>query len=215
MDKTQEQIEQNLVQTFLKNMKFLSSYDVGLYLEIEALSQLINSGEYTERYSLEYIKENKDFDIYDNMEDVYLYAKKPKEFNKNLISRINLDDKNLILSFEDELLKQYDEIEDIDSLKECIEDNKKDILIQSLNKYTKILGYKKHLNPKKIEKFVFFGTLLGTHIQAIAKKMNSYLYLVFEDSLEIFRLSLFTCDYSHLAKRGGGDFLYSFRRLQR
>lgn len=200
MEEKQTQI---LIDRFLKNMSFLKGQDLELYLEIEALSQLINSGEYKERYILEYIEEENEYDIYDELEKRYLYDKQAKKINKTLADKIQLDDKNLILPFEDTLLKEYEQVEDIKILRENAEDNKAELLIQVLNKYTKILGEQENISPLKIEKFVFFGTLLGGHIEDIVKKLNSYTYLVFEKNLEIFRLSLFIVDYSILVKRRG------------
>ena len=46
------------------------------------------------------------------------------------------------------------------------------------------------------------GTLLGRHIPRIAQKVDAKMYLVLERNLEIFRLSLFTVDYTLLAKKG-------------
>ncbi len=47
------------------------------------------------------------------------------------------------------------------------------------------------------------GTLLGRHIPRIAKKIDARSYLVLERNLEIFRLSLFTVDYTILAEKSG------------
>ena len=55
---------------------------------------------------------------------------------------------------------------------------------------------------KKIEKFIFLGTLLGRHIPRIAEKIDAKAYLVLERNLEVFRLSLFTVDYTIVAKKG-------------
>ena len=55
-------------------------------------------------------------------------------------------------------------------------------------------------NMKSIKKFIFFGTGLGTHLASIDKKINAAVYLIVEDDLELFRLSLFTTPYFELAK---------------
>ena len=52
---------------------------------------------------------------------------------------------------------------------------------------------------KSIEKFIFFGVGLGLHIQTIHKKIGAEVYLIVEDDLELFRLSLFTTNYQELA----------------
>ena len=53
---------------------------------------------------------------------------------------------------------------------------------------------------KRLEKFIFFGTGLGTHIVTVDKKIGSDFYLFVEDDLELFRLSLFVTDYSKIAQ---------------
>ena len=71
--------------------------------------------------------------------------------------------------------------------------------------YTKTLNDfldQKKKRFKKIDKFIFLGTLLGRHIPRIAQKVDAKMYLVLERNLEIFRLSLFTVDYTLLAKKG-------------
>ncbi|MBD3842210.1 MAG: motility associated factor glycosyltransferase family protein, partial [Campylobacterales bacterium] len=53
-----------------------------------------------------------------------------------------------------------------------------------------------NVNFKKIYKFVFIGTGLGFHMHEINKKLDPYTTLIIEPDLEIFRLSLFTIDYT-------------------
>ena len=43
---------------------------------------------------------------------------------------------------------------------------------------------------------------MGRHIPKIAQKVDADMYLVLERNLEIFRLSLFTVDYTILANKG-------------
>ena len=52
---------------------------------------------------------------------------------------------------------------------------------------------------KSIEKFIFFGTGLGTHINSIDEKIDAHIYLIVEDDLELFRLSLFVTNYKKLS----------------
>ena len=49
-------------------------------------------------------------------------------------------------------------------------------------------------------KFIFFGTLLGVHLNDLDKELNSISYLIIEENIEIFRLSMFLTDYESLAK---------------
>lgn len=47
-------------------------------------------------------------------------------------------------------------------------------------------------------KFIFIGTLLAVHLNDIDKELKASTYLIIEDNIEIFRLSLFLCDYESL-----------------
>jgi hypothetical protein len=48
---------------------------------------------------------------------------------------------------------------------------------------------------KKIIKFMFFGLGLALHVEKIIKKADPKILFFLETDLELFRLSLFTCDY--------------------
>ncbi len=52
----------------------------------------------------------------------------------------------------------------------------------------------------KINKFIFIGTLLGVHLNDFHNSLNAKSYLIIEPNIEIFRLSLFLCDYESLSK---------------
>lgn len=206
MTEAQIQLQNALTTTFLANLAFLSEYDNKLYHRIDELSRMIENGTYEEKYYLEFIMESGDFDIYDVVNEKYMYEKKPKEVNDEWINKICFDEKNSILNIQDHFL-----------FKEQFSDNKKDRFnFEDLNQYNILtlndtFQYSNALNDfldvenkklKKIEKFIFIGTLLGRHIPAIAEKVDAKSYLVLERNLEIFRLSLFTVDYTILAKKG-------------
>lgn len=50
------------------------------------------------------------------------------------------------------------------------------------------------------DKFIFFGTGLGLHITSIDTKIKADEYLILEDDLELFKLSMFTTKYYALAQ---------------
>ena len=206
MTEAQIQLQNALTTTFLANLAFLSEYDNDLYHRVDELSRMIENGSYKEKYALEFIIEEGDFDIYDILNDKYLYKKNPKKINNEFLRNTEFNLKNAIFNlseyfsfrnkininkehrfnFHSELeamtLTQNDIYEYSNSLKDFLDNNKKKL--------------------KKINKFIFLGTLLGRHIPKIAEKVDADLYLVVEKNLEIFRLSLFTVDYTILAKKG-------------
>ena len=114
---TQAQIElQNaLTTTFLANLAFLSEYDKELYYRIDELSRMIENGTYQEKYALEFIMEKGEFDIYDIVNDKYLYKKNPKRINDEMVKRVEFNEKNAIFDLPEYFL--FEKPEKIDELK--------------------------------------------------------------------------------------------------
>ncbi len=207
MTDKQIQLQNALTITFLANLAFLSEYDNELYQKVDGLSRMIEDGTYQEKYSLEFNMEDGDFDIFDMVNNKYLYDKTPKKINDSLVKKVELDNKNSIIN-----VAQY-----FNNNKIKIDfDKSKRFELNTMNElntltYCDVQEYKNNLNDflnqkkkrfKKIDKFIFLGTLLGRHIPKIAKKIDAKMYLVLERNLEIFRLSLFTVDYTILAEKG-------------
>ena len=94
MTEAQIQLQKALTTTFLSNLAFLSEYDNELYHRIDELSRMIENGTYKEKYALDFIIESGDFDVYDIVNDKYLYDKKPKEINDNMVKEIEFNEKN-------------------------------------------------------------------------------------------------------------------------
>ncbi|MGJ0302696.1 DUF115 domain-containing protein [Aliarcobacter cryaerophilus] len=202
---TDEEIKlQNaLTTTFLANMAFLSEYDNDLFQRVENLSRMIETGEYKERYELEFVKEDGDFDIFDNQTNKYLYGKKPTKINNELIKNVDFSSSKTILNIENHF-RRYKNSPIINLSNEQV--GEYDSLLQrNMQEFSIVLNdyvdnpTKKY---KKIEKFVFFGVLTGRHIPEIAQKINAESYMIFEKNLETFRLSLFTLDYKIIANKG-------------
>ena len=96
MTEAQIQLQNALTTTFLANLVFLSEYDKDLYHRVDELSRMIENGTYEEKYHLEFIMEDGDFDIYDVVNEKYLYNRKPKKKNEELIKKATFDIKNSI-----------------------------------------------------------------------------------------------------------------------
>lgn len=206
MTEAQIQLQSSLTETYLVNLAFLSGYDNELYQRIDELSKMIEDQTYKEKYALEFILENGEFDIYDIVNDKYLYNKDPKKINNELIRKMERDNKNSIFNIEELFtirennnlhLEEKFELESIEQ--SLLLTNSQ---MKAYQKITKDFLDNNKKRLKRIDKLIFSGTLLGRHIPKIATKLNAKLYFVFERNLEIFRLSLFCVDYSILAKNG-------------
>lgn len=201
MTEVQIQLQNALTTTFLANLVFLSEYDNELYHRVDELSRMIENKTYEEKYALEFIMESGDFDIYDIVNDKYIYNKQPTKAIKKAISQINFDTKGTFSIIETNFFTKGDFLKDENIFNEVGYKLKKDI-----DDFTEVL--KDDLSTynlkklKNIDKFIFIGTLLGRHIPKILKKINAKNFFVCERNLEIFRLSLFIVDYSSLAREG-------------
>ncbi|MDY3203744.1 MAG: DUF115 domain-containing protein [Arcobacter sp.] len=205
MTEAQIQLQNSLTTTFLANLAFLSEYDNELYHRVDELSRLIENGKYKEKYALEFNMQDGEFDIYDIINDKYLYNKKPKKINDELVRKIEFDEKNGIFNLEEVFSYKvlfdinYDDRFNFGSAESMALTSNQ---MQEYKNITKDYLENRKKRLKEIKKFIFLGTLLGRHIPRIANKINAKLYLVLEKNLEIFRLSLFTVDYTVLAKNG-------------
>ena len=205
MTEAQIQLQNALTTTFLANLVFLSEYDRDLYHRVDELSRMIENGTYKEKYHLEFIMEDGDFDIYDVVNEKYLYDRQPTKKNKELINKVNFDEKQSIFDIQgyftikDQVELDFDNRFSLEKLNDLNMLSLKDAqdYTRFTNEYLDIRSRK----FKRIDKFIFMGTLLGRHIPKIAEKIDASSYLVLERNLEIFRLSLFTVDYTILAKK--------------
>lgn len=214
MTQAQIQLQNALTTTFLANLAFLSEYDNELFHRVENLSRMIEQGRYKERYILEFVMEKGDFDIFDSTTNSYLYGKNPKKINDELTNRVDFLKTKSISSMEG--FFEYKNTPTIDMNFE-FKGEFGSLILKYLQEYSNILNdflEDNNKKYKKIDKFVFFGTMLGRHIPQIAKKVDASLYLVAEPNLEIFRLSLFTVDYTILAKNSGVIFSIMDETLQ-
>ncbi|MFY4783743.1 hypothetical protein ACOTWN_11170, partial [Aliarcobacter butzleri] len=64
MAQAQIELQKALTTTFLANLVFLREYDNELYQRIDNLSKIIENATYKQRYNLEFVMENCDFDIF-------------------------------------------------------------------------------------------------------------------------------------------------------
>lgn len=199
-------IEQKAIQTFQENLLFLQETDIRLFNKIESLNLAIEKGYYKERYMLQY-KEEGYFDVEDIQTHQWLYGADSNRYAKSVAESI--DYKKVDNLFETFYNIKFEKI-DSEAYKT------KDIIKYSYSPVASLIEYfnknapKTKTTMKKIYKFIFFGSGLGTHITEVDKKLNSNVYLVLEEDLELFRLSLFVTNYKDIAKNGTKIFFSVF-----
>lgn len=183
MEEELEEFNQTLVNLYFKNMNFLKDNFPKIYEKVDKLSENINNETHKEKYSLEYKPEGY-FDILNNETNEFVYG---------FDSYAEADKRTEMSNF----TKQHS----LDLLRVEPSTNKF-ALMGSLGQIANLVHY---LNQKidfenitfsKIYKYIFIGVGVGVHIHEVYKKINSMNTLIIEPDLELFRISLFTVDYS-------------------
>jgi len=189
-----QDIELKALQCYERNLEYFSKSHQKLLKKIQVFDIPETQKKFIPHYDLEY-KENY-FDVKEIATGNYLYATNSIEYSNKIADSINFKkDSNTFSGLKDYILtaSQLKQVKKRSTLKGT---TLKDIL--------PIMNYSLQLAPntstmKKIDKFIFIGVALGLHITDINKRINSEEYLIIEDNLELFRLSLFTTEYYKLA----------------
>ena len=197
MTQAEQDLQNALISQYHLNLEFLKENDLDLYNKIETFSNMISQGQFQENFVLDFISEKGEFDILNIKENVYLYDKNAKSINANFLNNVDSSKKSTFNNLtKDIYLNRKKNIE--------IQDSKFDsltsLLCNDMSEYVEILGnaYSNTKEYKKFDKFLFFGNLLGTHLKDFQVKTNFKCCFIYEENLEIFRLSLFVTDYRSL-----------------
>lgn len=168
-----EALYDTVAQIYLKNMEFLSKSHIELFKRIKEFEALG-----IENYFLDF--QNNHFELLDINKnktyncDPFYDAKKRCE---------NIKDQPIFNLIKDNCINEFV------SYKNSLSAYK--FINEYIKEASNILSYKK---------FIFLGTLLGVHINDLHKNLGSEVYLIIEDNIEIFRLSLFLTDYEEVER---------------
>lgn len=159
---------------YIKNIEYLKNNEYNLYKKIVLFEEKNN-----EDYSLEFIDNH--FEIVDK-HGQNTYNCDPffdAQYRVN-----NLYSKPSHLLIIDENTKKLKSTDKFESNK-------------FINEFTEL--FINNNDAKKFNKMMFIGTLLGVHINDIHNECKCETYLILEDNIEIFRLSLFLTDYETIS----------------
>ena len=184
-------IEEIAVQTYQDNLGYIQDKHPKLMEMLDVLNRAIENGDYAPRYDLEYLEGY--FDVKELQSGHYLYSGNSEHISKEFSKSINFNKNSY--SFEGLPVYHHSTI---------IENNASD-KARGMEGIYPIMDYyientKEDDVMSKIEKFLFVGVGLGLHIPIITSKITPKEYMIIEDDLELFRLSLFTIQYFELAK---------------
>jgi hypothetical protein len=179
-------------ETFFENIAYFEKNHPGLYGKLAAFDSAVEQNLYQNKYDLIY--ENGSFEITDTSVNKKFYAIGSAKYASIVSDEINFSrDSGVFETFKkiivsDEAVIKYSNLT-------IYEDN--------LSGHADILNYTQKassIKMKHIDKFIFFGVGLGTHITSVDAKISAKIYLIVEDNLELFRISLFTTPYYKIAK---------------
>ncbi|TKI71029.1 motility associated factor glycosyltransferase family protein [Sulfurimonas crateris] len=188
-----EDINSIITKTFNENISYIEQNHPQLFSKLLALDNAVSHSYYQERYELVY--ENGYFDVFEKKTNSYLYSKDSKV-------HASLAQESIDYTLEENLFEGFHKHAiSLDDLKRY---EKEKPFVHHMSGFAPIIYYTNSKSPKqkelkKINKFIFFGTGLGLHITSIHKKIKSDMYLIIEDDLELFRLSLFVTNYKEIA----------------
>jgi len=173
-----QHIEQQAQECYQKNSEFLQKYHPEIYTKLQHIT--------TQNYDLEYL--DGYFDVKQLSSGFYLYQQNSYEVAAALADRVNFQkDSNVFEGFP--LYYGF----------EKYKENFDDKTAGREGLYPLMTFYLDHTKPndsmKEIEKFIFIGVGLATHIPTIHNKIKARSYLIIEDDLELFHLSLFVTPY--------------------
>ncbi|MBU1659458.1 DUF115 domain-containing protein [bacterium] len=171
------------LRTFENNLVYFEKKQKNVYDKLAALNWALEQNAYQSRYDL--ILEESYFEVIELSSKTKLYnsdsfaygdiVRESVNYKKNenvfeTFKRVHLNEKN------DEHIDIYEILNYINTYKA-----KSDTL-------------------NSLDKFIFFGAGLGTHISKVNEKIKASSYLIIEDDLELFKLSLFVTPYYEIAK---------------
>ena len=188
-------IEVQALAHYEKNLEYLSKSHTDLFKKLQLFDFAEAENSIKTRYDLEY--KNDYFDVKSIDEDRYLYDTDSIKYAKNVSDEVNYKKTTSLFNGLIDYEITEDQITSLESLGKINGSNIRGVL--------PVMSYAMKLTPKtttmkKIDKFIFVGTGLGTHISTIDEKIKASEYLIIEDDLELFRLSLFVTPYYKIAE---------------
>ncbi len=180
------------IETYNKNLAYLAQQHLDTWTKVKDFSDTLESGEYRAKYDLEYMDTYFDVKLLSNQK--YLYASDSHATSRQLTQRVDFSKATYCFDG----FSMYNNLE---NATDKLIDTQKGILglYPMMSYYLANTQNDDLLN--EIDKFIFIGAGLGLHIPLIDEKIKAKHYLIIEDDLELFYLSLFCTPYYKVATK--------------
>lgn len=188
-----QEIQIKAMQTYEKNLNYFVTNEPKLLKKIQMFD--IQELALKPKYELQY----KDgyFDVIELSSGSFLYGRDSNEYAKEVAKDVNYDKTTSLFEGMQDWITTQEDLKHIKKLRED-ESNRLNDVFMIMHEAMKIAP--RTTLMKEIDKFIFIGTGLGTHIVEIHNKIHASEYLIIEDDIELFRLSLFVTPYYELAQ---------------
>lgn len=185
-----ESIQNQAMETYQKNLEYFSKEQAEVAKLLNIFEIALNNQDISQNFDLEYI--DGYFDIKDLRSQKYMYGADSMKLSKQFCNGVNF--KKDTFTFEGFPIYNFTQ-EAMDNLDEDS---------RTIEGVLPIMSYYfenmvQNATMKSMQKFIFIGVGLGLHIPLINEKIGAQDYIIIEDNLEIFKLSLFTTKYYELA----------------
>ncbi len=191
-----QNIQEQAIARYNQNMEYLQQQHPELYKKIVTFELAVEHKQYQQSLSLEY--KDDYFDIKDIQTGALLYGQNSTIYSQQLLSSITYKRTGSVFEAQQRFDVEESALEELESIEN---------FSSSLWASAKLIHYNAKFAPKdsssmkNLYKFIFLGSGLGVHIPLIAKKHKLQVIFIKENSLELFRLSLFVTDYFALKDR--------------
>ena len=172
-----EEIQNTMFLIYSKNLNFFKNDYPEIYMKILDLEK-----KNIYEYSIDFI--NNHFELVNNKNE-YIYNCDPYYDAEYRLKNINEGSSFSLIKTD----KEYDQVKTYDFRIDPY---------AILNNYIEII---KNKNVCINQKCIFLGSILGLHISSIVKESDFKIFLIIEDNLEIFRLSMFLNDYEDISTK--------------
>lgn len=187
-------LEDIALETYKNNLHYFEKFQPQIYSKLAAFESAQEQNFYQSKYDL--VINNGYFDVLELSTGEHLYNSNSNEYATLVAKSINYKKSTNVfetfkkITISDENLSKFEKLS---------------IIENNLSGLAPILHYIQNNMPlsnemKEIKKFIFFGTGLGLQLLTVHKKISADIYLIVEDDLELFKLSLFTAPYYEIAK---------------
>lgn len=189
-----EAIQQTAMEKYLKNLQYFQENHPDVHKKLMLLDSAINNGAYSENYTLEY-KDDGFFDLKSNITGEYLYGTNAILYSQQLVQHVNKSKEQRVI---EGLYRHYFTREEVEKVRgQDPREGVESCVLPVIDHVYRKVNYKHYM--RHIKKFIFFGTGLGYHLPMIDRDIREpAIYLIIEDDIELFRLSLFVTDYTLL-----------------